>query len=288
MDTQVTLRELLEAGVHFGHHTKRWNPKMTKFIFTEKNGIHIIDLSKTQEKLQEALLFLKGVVQGGGDVLFVGTKRQAQEVIEEIAKQTNVEYVTNRWIGGLLTNFAITRKNIKKMTQIEEGLEKGFENRTKQEISLMAKDLERLQRLYGGIRHLNGKPSVIVLADPHHERIAVREAKRLNIPIIAIVDTNCDPDEIDYLVPGNDDAIGSISLIFNQFAKAILAGREAKSASKEEVKKENLQDKNKNINQNTTDKSVVDQIKNTNKLEIEKPIQNSAEKIFQKGTEKKV
>ncbi len=233
MATLPSVKDLLEAGVHFGHQTKRWNPKMREFIFTQKNDIHIIDLSKTLINLEEAVNFLESKVSSGGSILFVGTKRQAQEVVEDIAKRTGVFYVTNRWVGGLLTNFSITKKNINKMIELQMGMEKGFENRTKQEISLMGKELERLERLYGGIKGLMGKPSVIVLADPHHERIAVKEAQKLGIPVIGVVDTNCDPDEVTYAIPGNDDAIKSISLFFNLFAQVIDDAKK-NIASKEE------------------------------------------------------
>jgi small subunit ribosomal protein S2 len=220
-----TVKELLEAGVHFGHQTKRWNPKMAPYIFAEKNDIHIIDLSKTLEQMRIAVDYLEKVAQDGGTFMFVGTKRQAQEVVENVAKELDAYYVVNRWVGGLLTNFTITKTNINKMIEIEEGMVKGFDNRTKQEVSLLGKELERLQRLYGGIRGLQKKPSVMILADPHHERLAVKEAKRLNIPVVAVVDTNCDPDEVDYPIPGNDDAIKSITLFFNVFAQAIAEGK---------------------------------------------------------------
>lgn len=232
-----TLKELLEAGVHFGHQTKRWNPKMAQYIFTEKNGIHIIDLAQTLTQITEAVAFLEKQVSTGGEILFVGTKRQAQEAVEQAAKKAGVYYVTNRWVGGLLTNFSVTKRNVNKMLEIEEGMEKGFENRTKQEVSLLGKELERLQRLYGGIRGLSKKPAVIILADPHHERIVVKEAKKLGIPLVAIVDTNCDPDEIDYMIAGNDDAIGAITLFFNLFADVISdAKKNVKSADVKETK----------------------------------------------------
>ena len=224
MEKLPELKDLLEAGVHFGHQTKRWNPKMREYIFTDKNDIHIIDLSKTLEKLQEALDFLEEKA-GEGEVLFVGTKRQAQEVVEKMASENNIAFVTNRWVGGLLTNFNVTKKNISNMLALEDGMVKGFENRTKQEILLLGKELERLQRLYSGIRKISSKPSVIVLADPKHERIAINEAKKLNIPVVAVVDTNCDPDEVTYAIPGNDDAIRSITLFFNLFTEAVKNGK---------------------------------------------------------------
>lgn len=232
MEKLPELKDLLEAGVHFGHQTKRWNPKMREYIFTDKNDIHIIDLSKTLDKLQEALDFLEKKASEG-EVLFVGTKRQAQEVVEKMASENNIAFVTNRWVGGLLTNFNITKKNIGNMLALEDGMVKGFENRTKQEILLLGKELERLQRLYSGIRKLSSKPSVIVLVDPKHERIAINEAKKLNIPVVAVVDTNCDPDEVTYAIPGNDDAIRSITLFFNLFTEAVKNGKlKAKENSK--------------------------------------------------------
>lgn len=232
MKNTPTLKDLLEAGAHFGHQTKRWNPKMSKYIYTKRNGVHIIDLNQSQERLKLALEFISKISSEGKEILFVGTKRQAQEVVEDLAKSINVNYVTNRWAGGLLTNMNVTRKNINKMLSYRELIEKGVENRTKQEVLLMTKELERLERLYGGISGMKDLPGVVILADPHHERLAVKEANKLNIPIVAIVDTNCDPDVVEYIIPGNDDAIKSISLFFNLFADAIKDGREMKKINK--------------------------------------------------------
>jgi len=228
MQKQPDIKELLEAGVHFGHQTKRWNPKMKDFIFTEKNGIHILDLAQTEAYLTAALAFLTQKASEG-EVLFVGTKRQAQEIVERVAKEVGSPYVTNRWPGGLLTNFAVTRQNVKRMIEYETGMSKGFENRTKQEVTRIGKELERLQRLYGGFRDIHKLPSVIVLADPKHEKLAVREANKLKVPIVAIVDTNCDPDEITCMVPGNDDAIRSITLFFTLFGEAVKIGKTPKA-----------------------------------------------------------
>ncbi len=220
-------KELLEAGVHFGHETKRWNPKMKEYIYTTKGNIHVIDLAKTQTKLEEALKFLKSAAQKG-DVVFVGTKRQACDTIEAEALRSGSHYVVNRWAGGLLTNHVILRKSLKAFLTLEKQFASGIENRTKQEIAWMKRDYDRFVRLYEGVKHLSSKPTAVVVIDAKRENIAVREARKAGIPVVALADTNVDPDEIDYLIPGNDDAINSIQLMMKLIADAVLEGNEGK------------------------------------------------------------
>lgn len=220
-------KELLESGVHFGHETKRWNPKMKEYIYTTKGNIHVIDLAKTQKKLEEALKFLKSAAQKG-DVIFVGTKRQACDTIEAEAMRSGSHYVVNRWAGGLLTNHVILRKSLKAFLTLEKQFASGIENRTKQEIAWMKRDYDRFVRLYEGVKHLSSKPTAVVVIDAKRENIAVREARKAGIPVVALADTNVDPDEIDYLIPGNDDAISSIQLMMKLIADAVLEGNEGK------------------------------------------------------------
>lgn len=222
-----SVKELLEAGVHFGHATKRWNPKMGKYIYTKRGGVHIIDLAKTLDSLKYTLDFLKRAAVRG-DILIVGTKRQAYDLVEEVALRSGSHFVNNRWAGGLLTNHKVVRKSLKKLKDLETQLASGVENRTKQEIAWMKKDYERLSRLYRGVKHLTSKPTAVVVIDAKREHIAVREANKAGIPVIALADTNTDPDLIDYIVPGNDDAVSSIEIMLNLFANVILEGNEGK------------------------------------------------------------
>lgn len=222
-----TVIDLLEAGVHFGHEAKRWNPKMLEYIYTKRGDIHIIDLAKTLSHLEVALSFLKRAAQRG-DVVFVGTKRQACDVVKDAALESGAHYVINRWAGGLLTNYSVVRKSLKKYKKLEKDLLIGVENRTKQEIAWMKKDYDRYFRLYEGVKHLSEKPTAVVVIDAKREKIAVREARSAGIPVVALVDTNVDPDKIDYLIPGNDDAISSIELIMKLIAKAVLEGNEGR------------------------------------------------------------
>lgn len=225
-----TILDLLEKGVHFGHEVKRWNPKMSEYIYTKRGGIHIIDLAKTLQNLEIALKFLKQSSQGG-EILFVGTKRQASDIIKEAAIRSGSHYIINRWAGGLLTNYGVVRKSIHRLVELEKQLASGVENRTKQEIAWMKKEYERLTRLYEGVKHLSSKPAAIVVVDSKRERIPVKEARKSGIKIVALADTNANPDNIDYIIPGNDDALGSIELIVNLLATAVAEGNEGKGVT---------------------------------------------------------
>ena len=223
----VSMKQLLEAGVHFGHQTRRWNPKMAKYIFTERNGIYIIDLQKTVKKLEEAYNFVRDIAAEGGSVLFVGTKKQAQDSVREEAQRCGMHYVNARWLGGMLTNFRTIRRRIDRMAQINKMREDGtFEMLPKKEVAKLELELEKLEKFLGGVKEMEQLPKAMFIVDPRKERIAVSEARKLNIPIVAIVDTNCDPDEIDYVIPGNDDAIRAVKLIAGAMADAVLEGRQ--------------------------------------------------------------
>lgn len=223
----ITMKQLLEAGVHFGHQTRRWNPKMKEYIFTERNGIYIIDLQKTVKKVHTAYDFVKEIAAEGGDVLFVGTKKQAQESIEAEAKRAGMYFVNQRWLGGMLTNFSTIKKRIQRLRQLEKMEEDGtFEVLPKKEVIKLKHEAERLEKFLGGIKDMKGIPQVLFVVDPRKESIAVREAKILGIPVVAIVDTNCDPDEVDYVIPGNDDAIRAVKLIAGAMADAVIEGRQ--------------------------------------------------------------
>ncbi|MBR6523244.1 MAG: 30S ribosomal protein S2 [Clostridia bacterium] len=223
----VSMKQLLEAGVHFGHQTRRWNPKMKEYIFTERNGIYIIDLQKTVKKVEEAYNFIREVSQAGRDVLFVGTKKQAQDAIKEEAERVGMYYVNNRWLGGMLTNFKTIKKRIERLEQLHKMEEDGtFDLLPKKEVIKLKGEIEKLEKFLGGIKDMKGVPGAMFVVDPRKERIAIAEAKRLNIPVVAIVDTNCDPDEVDYVIPGNDDAIRAVKLIAGAMADAILEGRQ--------------------------------------------------------------
>ncbi|MFK8793497.1 30S ribosomal protein S2 [Planococcus plakortidis] len=222
----ISMKQLLEAGVHFGHQTRRWNPKMKKYIFVERNGIYIIDLQKTVRKLEEAYNFMRQVGEEGGKVLFVGTKKQAQDAIKEEAERSGNYYINQRWLGGTLTNFGTIQKRVNRMKQIERMEEDGtFEVLPKKEVVQLKKQHERLEKFLDGIRDMNGLPDVMFVVDPRKERIAVAEAMKLNIPIVGIVDTNCDPDEIDYVIPANDDAIRAVKLLTGKMADALLESK---------------------------------------------------------------
>lgn len=228
----VSMKQLLEAGVHFGHQTRRWNPKMARYIFTERNGIYIIDLQKTVKKLDEAYNFVKDVAAEGGTVLFVGTKKQAQDSVKEEADRCGMHYVNARWLGGMMTNFRTIRRRIDRMKQIETMREDGtFDLLPKKEVVKLELEHEKLVKFIGGIREMNKLPKAMFIVDPRKERIAVAEARKLNIPIVAIVDTNCDPDEIDYVIPGNDDAIRAVKLIAGAMADAVIEGRQGEQVA---------------------------------------------------------
>ncbi len=223
----VSMKQLLEAGVHFGHQTRRWNPKMKPYIFTERNGIYIIDLQKTVKMIEDAYEFIRDLSAKGGTFLFVGTKKQAQEAVAEEAVRCGMYYVNQRWLGGMLTNFQTIRSRIKRLIQIEEWERDGYLQRLpKKEAGLLMREKEKLEKSLGGIKGMESLPSAMFVVDPRKEDIAVMEARRLGIPIVGIVDTNCDPDKVDYLIPGNDDAIRAVKLITARIADAIIEGRE--------------------------------------------------------------
>ena len=223
----VSMKQLLEAGVHFGHQTRRWNPKMAQYIFTERNGIYIIDLQKTVKKLEEAYFFVRDVAANGDSVLFVGTKKQAQEAVKEEAERVGMFYVNQRWLGGMLTNFKTMRRRIDRLHQLKKMEEDGtFNLLPKKEVIKLKFEIEKLEKYLGGVQEMKRLPGALFVIDPRKEKNAIAEARKLHIPIVAIVDTNCDPDEIDYVIPGNDDAIRAIKLIAQTMANAVLEGRQ--------------------------------------------------------------
>ena len=228
----VAMKQLLEAGVHFGHQTRRWNPKMAKFIFTERNGIYIIDLQKTVQKLDEAYEFLRETAQAGKVILFVGTKKQAQEAIKEEAERANMFYVNERWLGGMMTNYKTIETRVKRLKQLEKMAEDGtFEVLPKKEVIGLRHEMEKLEKYLGGIKDMPEMPGALFVIDPKKERIAIAEAKKLGIPVVATVDTNCDPDEIDYPIPANDDAIRAVKLLAHSMADAILEGHQGQQVA---------------------------------------------------------
>ena len=223
----VSMKQLLEAGVHFGHQTRRWNPKMAPYIFTERNGIYIIDLQKTVSKLEEAYMFIRELSENGEEILFVGTKKQAADSVKEEALRAEAHYVNARWLGGMMTNFRTIKQRIKRLEQLHQMEEDGtFALLPKKEVIKLNLEIEKLEKFMGGIKNMNKLPGALFVVDPRKERIAVLEAKKLGIPIVAIVDTNCDPDDIDYVIPGNDDAIRAVKLIAGAMADAIIEGRQ--------------------------------------------------------------
>ena len=226
----VSMKQLLEAGVHFGHQTRRWNPKMDKYIFAERNGIYIIDLQKTVKKLEEAYAFVKEVSENGGEVLFVGTKKQAMDSIREEAIRCGMPFVNARWLGGMLTNFGTIQTRIKRLAQLKAMEQDGtFALLPKKEVIKLNLEIEKLEKFMGGITNMKKQPAALFIVDPRKERIAVAEAHKLGIPIVAIVDTNCDPDEVDYVIPGNDDAIRAVRLIAGAVADAVIGGRQGEA-----------------------------------------------------------
>lgn len=235
----VSMKQLLEAGVHFGHQTRRWNPKMKQYIFQERNGIYIIDLQKTVKMMDVAYNFIRELSARGGKVLFVGTKKQAQDAIKEEATRCGMFYVNQRWLGGTLTNFQTIKTRIERLKEIEKMEEDGtFEVLPKKEVLVLKREKERLEKFLGGIKEMTEYPDAIFIVDPRKERIAVQEARKLNIPIVAMVDTNCDPDEIDYVIPANDDAIRAVRLITSKIADAVIEGRQGESVQETEVNPE--------------------------------------------------
>ena len=231
----VAMKQLLEAGVHFGHQTKRWDPKMAEYIYQARNGIHIIDLQKTSKKIDEAYNFIKEVAEDGKDILFVGTKKQAQECVKEAAIKSNMFYVDQRWLGGMLTNFKTIRKRIERLNKLEEMEQDGtFDVLPKKEVAALKNEMEKLEKNLGGIKDMTRMPGAMFVVDPKNERIAVLEAKKLNIPIVGLVDTNCNPEDVDYPIPGNDDAIRAVKLITDVMANAIIEGRQGEVLENEQ------------------------------------------------------
>ena len=230
----ISMKNLLEAGVHFGHQTRRWNPKMAKFIFTERNGIYIIDLQKTVKKVEEAYNFIREVAANGQTILFVGTKKQAQNAIKDEALRCNMFYVNQRWLGGMLTNFRTIQNRVARLKELEKMFEDGtVEQYPKKEVILMKRELDKLEKNLGGIKDMKKLPGCIVVIDSKKEEIAVKEARKLNIPVIATVDTNCDPDVIDFPIPANDDAIRAVKLLASKMADAVLEGRQGQQEEQE-------------------------------------------------------
>ena len=235
MSQVILMKNLLEAGVHFGHQTRRWNPKMSRFIFTERNGIYIIDLQKTVKQIEQAYDFVREIVADGGRVLFVGTKKQAQEAVETEAKRSGQFYVSHRWLGGMLTNYKTIRKRIERLKKLELMEEDGtFQRLPKKEVIKLKREAEKLEKFLGGIKEMDKLPNVLFVIDPKNEKIAVNEAKILGIPVIGVVDTNCDPDEVDIAIPGNDDAIRAVKLLTGTIANAIVEAKQGEQVETEE------------------------------------------------------
>ena len=249
----VAMKQLLEAGVHFGHQTRRWDPKMAEYIFQARNGIHIIDLQKTSKKIDEAYAFLKEQAEEGKTVLFVGTKKQAQECVKEAAEKSGMYYIDQRWLGGMLTNFETIRKRVQRLKDLETMQEDGtFEILPKKEVILLKKEMEKLQKNLGGIKDMEQIPGVIFLVDPKKEHIAVLEAKKLGIPVIGLIDTNCNPEEVDYAIPGNDDAIRAVKLITDVMANAIIEGKQGESFEADEMLEE--------VTEEVTDEPTMEEV----------------------------
>lgn len=239
----ISMKQLLEAGVHFGHQTRRWNPKMAPYIFTERNGIYIIDLQKTVKKMEEAYEFVRSIVSEGKKILFVGTKKQAQESIREEAERCGMFYVNERWLGGMLTNYKTIRLRIDRLRELEAMEEEGkFALLPKKEVAKLIAERDKLQRFLGGIKDMNGLPGAVYIVDPRKERIALAEARKLGIPVIAIVDTNCDPDEVDYVIPGNDDAIRAVRLLTSKIADAVLEATQGQVGQESETLEEEAEE----------------------------------------------
>ena len=256
----ISMKDLLEAGVHFGHQTKRWNPKMQEYIFGERNGVYIINLQKTAKKLQEACEFVYNLTKDGKVILFVGTKKQAQDVIAEEAEQSNMYYINHRWLGGMLTNFQTIKKSISKLKNMEKITDGSSDNLLKKEVIKIKKEKDKLEKILRGIKNMEGLPDAIFVIDARKENTAVCEARKLNIPVIGLVDTNSDPDLVDYIIPGNDDAIRSIKLITNLIAEAVKAGRKqflesniAKKKDTKELPKTDTDTKENEVKENNAD-----------------------------------
>ena len=280
----VSMKKLLEAGVHFGHQTRRWNPKMARYIFTERNGIYIIDLQKTAAQIEDAYAMIRDIVADGGDVLFVGTKKQAQDAIEQEAKRSGQYYVSNRWLGGMLTNFDTIRKSIDKLKRYEQMEEDGtFDLLPKKEVLQYQKEMDRLEKNLGGIKDMEKLPDVLFVVDPGEESIAVHEARILGIPVVAIVDTNCDPDEVDLAIPGNDDAIRAVKLMTSIIADAVVEANQGSefdpSAEEffEQADEEDTSLENDETTEDDTESSLSDEEIENAAEEIEKAAYDETE-----------
>ena len=278
----VSMKKLLEAGVHFGHQTRRWNPKMSRFIFTERNGIYIIDLQKTSNQIDQAYLMVRDIVADGGEVLFVGTKKQAQDAIEYEAKRSGQYYVSNRWLGGMLTNFNTIRKSIDKLKRYELMEEDGtFDLLPKKEVLQYQKEMDKLEKNLGGIKEMEKLPDVLFVVDPGEESIAVHEAKILGIPVVAIVDTNCDPDEVDMAIPGNDDAIRAVKLITSVIADAVIEANQGSEFAprEDDFNDQSEEDIEENIDDEADNEEVSDEEIKAAKEEIEASAIEDSEEI---------
>ena len=240
----VAMKQLLEAGVHFGHQTRRWDPRMAEYIFQARNGIHIIDLQKTSKKLDEAYEFVRAQAEEGKNILFVGTKKQAQECVKEAAEKCGMFYINERWLGGTLTNFPTIRARVERLAELEVMEENGtFEVLPKKEVVLLRKEMDKLNKNLGGIKEMTALPDVMFVVDPKKEHIAILEAKKLNIPVVGLIDTNCNPNDVDYVIPGNDDAIRAVKLMTDVMANAVIEGRQGESFDTTEMVEENSDEK---------------------------------------------
>ena len=240
----VAMKQLLEAGVHFGHQTRRWDPRMAEYIFQARNGIHIIDLQKTSKKLDEAYEFVRAQAEEGKNILFVGTKKQAQECVKEAAEKCGMFYINERWLGGTLTNFPTIRTRVERLTELERMEEDGtFDILPKKEVALLRKEMDKLNKNLGGIKEMTEIPDVMFIVDPKKEHIAILEAKKLNIPVVGLIDTNCNPNDVDYVIPGNDDAIRAVKLMTDVMANAVIEGRQGESFDTTEMVEENSDEK---------------------------------------------
>ena len=266
MSSSISMRDLLEAGVHFGHQTSRWNPKMAPYIYGDRDGVHIINLGKTLRLLRDAMNFVSRTVAGGGDVLFIGTKRQAQEVITEEAERCGMPSITNRWLGGMLTNFTTIRKSIERLEEVEKHLSEGHVERlTKKEIIMFERERDKLLKNLRGIRKMEKLPAAVFIVDPHREKIAVKEARRLNIPIVALCDTNCNPDEADYPIPGNDDAIRAIRLFAAGIADTVLSSTTVASKQMVDGFQQTFTAEGDSVTATSTDEKQVDVVRRGSK-----------------------
>ena len=282
----LTMKELLETGVHFGHRTQRWNPKMDKYIFTERKGIHIIDLESTQKLFEEAYNFVRDEARNGAEVLFVGTKRQVQNIVAKQAKRCGAHYVNHRWLGGTLTNFDIIRDSVERMLTLERMSEDGtFEQLPNKEVTKLRREMVKMKRNYDGIRDMNKLPDIVYTIDPEVEEIAVHEAKLLDIPVVAVVDTNCDPQQVDFPIPGNDDAIKATRLLTSRLADAVIEGREGvDSAKQESEEKEEEIDKEEEV---VEEEEAEDKKEETEEVEAEEEKETEDEETEDEDSEQK-